>query len=103
MMDRLREFNTEAINQPYNHSISIIQSSGMGKSRLMDTVAELRFCFPINIREPLAPGVSGKALTQSLDRNHSDPSSSAYPPPDAAVYSYFECSIKYSSDGERDI
>jgi hypothetical protein len=52
-MDRLREKPAEACMKPYNHSIAIIQSSGMGKSRLVDAIAERKFCFPFNIREPL--------------------------------------------------
>ena len=48
--------------KPYNHSIAIIQSSGMGKSRLVDSIAERKFCFPFNIREPLGGDQYGSVL-----------------------------------------
>ena len=35
----------------YNRSISIVQSSGTGKSRTVDKAAELRFAFPLNLRD----------------------------------------------------
>ncbi|KAG7089223.1 hypothetical protein E1B28_010924 [Marasmius oreades] len=35
----------------YNRSFSVIQSSGMGKSRLMDHFATLRFTIPFSIQE----------------------------------------------------
>jgi hypothetical protein len=35
----------------YNRSFSIVQSSGMGKSRLMDHSATLRFTLPFNLHE----------------------------------------------------
>jgi hypothetical protein len=52
LMDQLRAGPANHRLMPYNHSISLIQSSGMGKSRLMDSVAKLKFCFPFNMREP---------------------------------------------------
>jgi len=71
LMDRLRKKPAEAGMKPYNHSIAIIQSSGMGKSRLVDSIAERKFCFPFNIREPLGSDQY------------------AYPPSDLEVYFYF--------------
>jgi hypothetical protein len=53
LMDRLRANPADPALQPYNHSIAIIQSSGMGKSRLVDSVANMKFCFPFNIRGPI--------------------------------------------------
>jgi hypothetical protein len=50
---------------PYNHSISIIQSSGMGKSRLVDAVAENKFCFPFNVREPASRSRLGNVFWSS--------------------------------------
>jgi hypothetical protein len=61
-MDRLRKKPNEAHMKPYNHSIAIIQSSGMGKSRLVDSTADLKFCFPFNIRAPLGSGQYGSVL-----------------------------------------
>jgi hypothetical protein len=54
-MDSLHE-----VDNAYNHSIAIIQSSGMGKSRLVDRVAQIKICFPFNLRGPLNVGQFGK-------------------------------------------
>jgi len=54
----------------YNLSMSIVQSSGCGKSRLVDKAAEERFAFPLNLRE---------SLTQSVK---------TYPPADEEVREY---------------
>jgi hypothetical protein len=43
----------------YNRSLSIVQSSGMGKSRLVDHSARSRFTFPFNLHEPLPAGSQG--------------------------------------------
>ena len=61
-MDRLRKEPAEASMKPYNHSIAIIQSSGMGKSRLVDSTAERKFCFPFNIRGDLPRFQYGNVL-----------------------------------------
>ncbi|KAF8313348.1 uncharacterized protein EI90DRAFT_3092030 [Cantharellus anzutake] len=57
---------------PYNWSLSVIQSSGMGKSRMVEQAARSIFTIPINIREDIGP----------LFRT--------YPPPDEAFRQYFE-------------
>jgi hypothetical protein len=46
----------------YNNSFPIIQSSGMGKSRLVDHSATLRFTIPFNLHEPL-PGHTKSAVS----------------------------------------
>ncbi|KAH7334529.1 hypothetical protein B0J17DRAFT_770850 [Rhizoctonia solani] len=56
----------------YNRSISIIQSSGMGKSRLVKESAKEVFTIPANLREELPDGVK------------------TYPPPDEELRWYFE-------------
>ncbi|KAJ1300617.1 hypothetical protein OPQ81_002271 [Rhizoctonia solani] len=56
----------------YNKSISIIQSSGMGKSRLVREAANEVFTIPANLREEPGEGIM------------------AYPPPDRKLRSYFE-------------
>ncbi|KAH7317983.1 hypothetical protein B0J17DRAFT_686481 [Rhizoctonia solani] len=56
----------------YNKSIAIIQSSGMGKSRLVQESASEVFTIPANLREGLPQHIK------------------AYPPPDAILRSYFE-------------
>jgi len=38
----------------YNRSFSIVQSSGMGKSRLVDHSAKSRFTFPFNLHEMMS-------------------------------------------------
>jgi len=43
----------------YNRSFSMVQSSGMGKSRLVDHSARSRFTFPFNLHEPLPVGSQG--------------------------------------------
>ncbi|KAF8268647.1 hypothetical protein EI94DRAFT_1800166 [Lactarius quietus] len=60
----------------YARAISILQSSGMGKSHLLTEVGKLTFTLPICLRHPKDPG---------------------YPPSDEAVYSYFE-QIKKDND-----
>ncbi len=69
----------------YNRSMSIVQSSGCGKSRLVDKVAEIRFTFPLNLREavwggkcPLVASNASNALCLI-----------AYPPADHGVRNYF--------------
>jgi hypothetical protein len=46
----------------YNFSLSIVQSSGMGKSRTVDCAARRRFTFPFNLREELPEGSFSKCL-----------------------------------------
>ncbi|KAF8329825.1 uncharacterized protein EI90DRAFT_3062127 [Cantharellus anzutake] len=53
--------------QPYSSTVSIIQSSGYGKSRMVDQLATLVFTLPFNLRDPLETRVG------------------AYPPPDPSV------------------
>ncbi|CCO35977.1 hypothetical protein BN14_10099 [Rhizoctonia solani AG-1 IB] len=58
--------------KPYMKSISVVQSSGTGKSRMVDEAANLLFTIPANLREKLPTGVK------------------AYPPPDVVLRSFFE-------------
>ncbi|CAE6508121.1 unnamed protein product [Rhizoctonia solani] len=62
----------EATSRLYNKSVSVIQSSGMGKSRMVDEAANMVFTIPANLREDLPEGME------------------SYPPPDKALRSYFE-------------
>ncbi|KAF8343858.1 uncharacterized protein EI90DRAFT_3114456 [Cantharellus anzutake] len=57
--------------RPYNWSISVIQSSGMGKSRMVEEAASSMFTIPINLHE-------------ELGNDHK-----AYPPPDRMFRDYF--------------
>ncbi|GAB1527882.1 hypothetical protein RhiTH_011070 [Rhizoctonia solani] len=60
-----------AATKPYNWSISVVQSSGMGKSRMVEEAAKMVFTIPINIREKLPEG----RIT--------------YPPPDKNIREFF--------------
>ncbi|KAG8740435.1 hypothetical protein FRC10_004326 [Ceratobasidium sp. 414] len=61
-----------APHRPYNFAISVIQSSGMGKSRMVEEAGNIMFTIPINIRENLPPGIK------------------TYPPSDGVFRQYFE-------------
>lgn len=37
--------------KPYNYSLAMVQSSGMGKSRTVDMAAQKRFAFLLNLRD----------------------------------------------------
>ncbi|KAF8344090.1 uncharacterized protein EI90DRAFT_3149527 [Cantharellus anzutake] len=58
--------------RPYNLSLSVIQSSGMGKSRMVAEASLSIFTIPINIREELGHGLK------------------TYPPPDTEFRRYFQ-------------
>ncbi|ELU41236.1 hypothetical protein AG1IA_04734 [Rhizoctonia solani AG-1 IA] len=45
----------------YMRSISVVQSSGMGKSRMIDEAANLVFTIPANIREALPEGIASRS------------------------------------------
>ncbi|KAG9083329.1 hypothetical protein FRC06_004589, partial [Ceratobasidium sp. 370] len=76
--------NLAAAHQPYNWSIPVIQSSGMGKSRMVEEVANTLFTIPINIGGNLPRGKK------------------TYPPPDVEVRQYFE-TRKNKSDEEQQV
>ncbi|KEP50058.1 putative G2/mitotic-specific cyclin cdc13 [Rhizoctonia solani 123E] len=70
----------EASKRAYNRSIPVIQSSGMGKSRLVEEMGKLVFTIPVNLRE-------------------SQPSSVAsYPPADDELREYFNDYKKKSDE-----
>ncbi|KAF8333116.1 uncharacterized protein EI90DRAFT_3015561 [Cantharellus anzutake] len=58
--------------RPYNWSLSIIQSSGMGKSRMVEEATFSIFTIPLNICEELGNGHN------------------TYPPPDRKFRNYFQ-------------
>ncbi|CAE6479331.1 unnamed protein product [Rhizoctonia solani] len=66
----------------FNWSIAVIQSSGMGKSRMVDEAANTVFTLPINLCEDSSNGEI------------------KYPPPDAAVRQFF-AKYKDKSDEEQ--
>ncbi|PBK71265.1 hypothetical protein ARMSODRAFT_1003086 [Armillaria solidipes] len=61
----------KSVPYPYTAFMSITQSSGMGKSRLIDEFSKIHFVIPLNLR---------------------DPSSTGFPPSDKEVYSYLTSS-----------
>ncbi|KAI9444320.1 hypothetical protein H4582DRAFT_2071891 [Lactarius indigo] len=50
------ELGLSSTTQPYGHYCSIIQSSGMGKSRLLDEFSKSYFMIPINLRHSEGQG-----------------------------------------------
>ena len=47
---------TLKVPRPYGRFCSIVQSSGMGKSRLLDEFSKEYFLIPVNLRAPGARG-----------------------------------------------
>ncbi|GAB1528280.1 hypothetical protein RhiTH_011472 [Rhizoctonia solani] len=87
-IDTLDTYAASAMGPPakeraYNKSIPIIQSSGTGKSRMVEEAAKHVFTIPINIREDLPIGTYGKSFS--------------YPPSDVHLRRYFE-GHEYKSD-----
>jgi hypothetical protein len=64
----------------YGPYCSIVQSSGMGKSRLVDQFAKTNFLIPLNLREGIAnEGVSSFSIMTS------SPMFIGFPPPDNVI------------------
>ncbi|CAE6458759.1 unnamed protein product [Rhizoctonia solani] len=72
-----------AIDNPYNWSISVVQSSGMGKSRTVEEAGKTVFTFPINIREG------------------GEQEKKAYPPPDSSVRQFFEERVNSNDETQQ--
>jgi len=72
--------------EPYGRYCSIIQSSGMGKSRLLDQFSTKYFMIPINLRDPKAQGLSYLFDTLTF-MTHQTPMI-GYPPPDNTVRNF---------------
>ncbi|KAF8684561.1 hypothetical protein RHS04_01240 [Rhizoctonia solani] len=81
--ERKRFAGTAAAQHAYNWSISVIQSSGMGKSRMVEEAGNTVFTIPINIREQMPENKK------------------AYPPPDICVRTYFEARRNESDEKQR--
>jgi hypothetical protein len=71
------------IPKPYGRYCSIIQSSGMGKSRLLDELSRKHFMIPINLRDSETRGLS--YLFDSLTFMAHQTPMIGYPPPDNNV------------------
>jgi hypothetical protein len=90
LMDQLHAPPTDRALKPYNHSIPVIQSSGMGKSRLVDEVACMKFCFPFNLRNPDPHGQYGIGSLNYRQRTWLDLHCPAYPPSDHCISHFFQ-------------
>ncbi|QRV97548.1 G2/mitotic-specific cyclin cdc13 [Ceratobasidium sp. AG-Ba] len=76
-LDRERvSYPSNSANRPYSWSISVIQSSGTGKSRMMEEAAKTLFTIPINIRPVLDNASSSHKKT--------------FPPPDVGIRKFFD-------------
>ncbi|ETW78253.1 hypothetical protein HETIRDRAFT_429291 [Heterobasidion irregulare TC 32-1] len=71
MIDSYCELGPAKAIPPYNYSIDMLRSSGMGKSRTVDIAARKRFAFLLNLRDPGSVGTF------------------SYPPTDIAVREFF--------------
>jgi hypothetical protein len=69
---------------------TIIQSSGYGKSRMVDQVARQVFTLPFNLRDPAEDDAGGTSLwLLYVKLNYSCSIGLAFPPSDIAVRNYF--------------
>jgi hypothetical protein len=50
MLDNLRDMGRKRAEYAYMNQVSIVQSSGYGKSRMMDQMATVVFTIPFNLR-----------------------------------------------------
>ena len=64
IQDMFRKAIRDLYNRKYMTHVCVTQSSGSGKSRLVDKVAETIFTIPFNVREP-APDADGKLFRNS--------------------------------------
>ncbi|KAG6377825.1 hypothetical protein JVT61DRAFT_14603 [Boletus reticuloceps] len=77
----LNNINAMDRSTPLANSVALIQSSGTGKSRMVDEMAKLVFTIPFNVRLPDEPR--------------------AYPPEDYVVWEYLcKSQVKKAEDGE---
>jgi len=74
----------------------------MGKSRLTDAVARVKFCFPFNIRGVVLLGQYGKKFIQFLVTSSSlILCSPAYPPSDIDIYDFFHYPDRRAGDEDE--
>ncbi|KAG9089984.1 hypothetical protein FRC07_012213, partial [Ceratobasidium sp. 392] len=69
-----RKLRTGAVSakRPYNWSFLVAQSSGMGKSRMVEEAGSLAFTIPINLCEDPSPGATGIRQYFELCRGRTD-------------------------------
>ncbi|QRV90557.1 Serine/threonine-protein kinase [Ceratobasidium sp. AG-Ba] len=87
-LNEAREFHTRSDSAekcPYNWSIAVIQSSGTGKSRMMEQVGNKVFTIPVNLRQQIT----------SLDETKK------IFPPDGAVRNYFGARTQKTNEEQQ--
>ncbi|QRV93156.1 G2/mitotic-specific cyclin cdc13 [Ceratobasidium sp. AG-Ba] len=83
---RLYSLSATSAERPYNWSIAVIQSSGTGKSRMMDQVGNKVFTIPINLREEVTTA---------------DGMNAAFPPPDDVLREYFVARMQLTDEEQQ--
>lgn len=101
-MNRGRNEEERKKGRLYRNFTSIVQSSGMGKSRTVDEASKIVFTLPFNIRDSKENGTS---LSKSFVSFILSSLAAHYPPPDSNVrnvlheqtrlFSYNQCRIYY--------
>src|SRR5277367_5362407 len=87
------------IQSSYAKILVITQSSGMGKSKTVDTIARERILFPLCMREDLGENSFGAWHGQLYINCSLMSKNLAFPPSDNAVRDFF---LRAPSAGERD-
>jgi hypothetical protein len=93
--------NKQASAKLYARILPIVQSSGMGKSRMIDQLAKARLVLPLNLRK----GYQGKDLFHFLVLNFIQCAWIGYPAPDGEVREWlskpdntkYECRIRFTA------
>ena len=75
----------EASNRKYVNHACMIQSSGSGKSRLVDMVAETIFTIPFNVREARDAASELFPNLMTYTRSHPKNAGKAWPPADDVI------------------
>jgi hypothetical protein len=63
LRDQIRAAYQTSLTRSYAHTLSITQSSGTGKSRLVDEFSKEHFVIPLNLRDSDGEFWSGSLLT----------------------------------------
>lgn len=83
----------------YSNFVPIVQSSGMGKSRMVDEAAKMIFTLPFNLRSGADKSPSGKFFpTLILPRALANCPVSAYPPPNTEVRDFLKTHMAEDMD-----
>jgi hypothetical protein len=82
LWEKIKEIKMRSLTDWYLHTLSITQSSGTGKSRMIDELSKEHFVIPIVLRDS-----DGMLALQSID--YCTHLSLGYPPPDIAPRNWF--------------